>query len=66
MAEYIRSENIHRNKQRIWGSFRLNDGSVNKFEMRKGESWFQWGNTTDNLYITVERIEQLCNDWLGI
>jgi len=37
---FIKSESIKRNKNRIWGSFKLSDGSKTNFEMRKGESWF--------------------------
>ncbi len=63
MNEIIR-ETVNRNKNRIWGNFKLSDGSTTKFEMRKGESWFQWGNTTDNLCLTVDRVEELTNEWL--
>lgn len=62
---FIKSEKVNRNSRRIWGSFKLSDGSITNFEMIKGESWFQWGNTEDNLCLTVNRVEQLCEEWLN-
>jgi hypothetical protein len=58
------SEKVNRNSRRIWGQFKLSDKTTTKFEMVKGQSWNQWGNSTDNLYLTVERVESLCNEWL--
>ena len=60
----IIKESVSRNSRRIWGYFKLSDGSKTQFEMKKGESWFQWGNTTDKLCETVDRVESLCNDWV--
>ena len=60
----IKSETTKQNSRRIWGSFKLSDKTTTKFEMKKGESWFQWGNSTDNLCLTVDRVEELCNDWV--
>ncbi len=62
---HIKKEIVKSNSQRIWGSFKLSDKTTTKFEMKKGESWFQWGNSTNNLCLTVDRVEQLCNAWLG-
>ena len=64
MSVYVKSEQVNRNSKRIWGSFKLSDKSTSKFEMLKDESWYQWGNSTDNLCITVERVEKLCDEWL--
>ena len=33
------------------------------YEMSKENSWFQWGNTTDNLCLTVGRVEELTAEW---
>ena len=52
----IKKEVVNKNRRRIWGYFILGDGSKTKFEMLKGEAWFQWGNNTDNLCETVERV----------
>lgn len=60
----IKRETVNSNSRRIWGEFLLSDGSRTKFEMTKDNSWFQWGNTTDNLSITVDRVEELTEDWL--
>lgn len=62
----IIKEKVNRNSKRIWGTFRLSDGSTTRFEMRKGESWFQWKNSTENLGETVERVEELCSEWLEV
>lgn len=63
MPHVIR-ETVHRNSKRIWGSFKLSDGSLTKFEMKMGESWFQWGNTTENLGLTVDRVTELTKEWM--
>lgn len=63
MVKIIR-ETVHKNRNRIWGSFRLSDKTITKFEMKKGESWFQWGNSVDNLGVSVERVDELCNEWI--
>lgn len=60
----IISKKVNSNKNRIWGSFKLSDGSNTKFEMSKGNSWFQWGNSTENLGVTVDLVESICNEWL--
>lgn len=61
---HVINETIHQDKNRIWGQFKLSDGSVTKFERAKGDpSWFQWGNITNNLCLTVGRVEQLTNQW---
>ena len=69
-ATEVRSETVHKNRNRVWGTFTLKDGSKTHFEMTKANrtnlgagAWFQWGNTTDNLSLTVERVEKLCSDW---
>ncbi len=60
----IKRETINRNSRRIWGSFKLSDKTTTKFEMLKGEAWYQWRNSTENLSITVDRVEELCNNWM--
>lgn len=64
MGTNIKSEKVNRNSRRIWGSFKLTDGSTTKFEMLKGDSWNQWNNTTSNLCLTVDRVKLLCEEWL--
>jgi len=64
-------EVVHRNTQRIWGYFKLSDKSKSCFEMTKRNlkhlgdgAWFQWGNSQENLGITVDRVVQLCQEWI--
>ena len=68
MSKIVR-ETIHKNSRRIWGYFKLSDGTKTEFEQTKenaknGVSWFQWGNSRENLGLTVERVEQLTREWL--
>ena len=60
----IKEETVKRSKRRIWGQFILSDGSVTKFDGSKENSWEQWGNTTDNLRVTVSRLEEIFSEWL--
>lgn len=67
---HIVSEHVKQNSRRIWGYFILSDGSKSHFEQTKADltrlgsgSWFQWGNTTENLYLSVERVEELVAEW---
>ena len=59
----IKREVINSNSRRIWGHFILSDKSKTQFEMIKGEGWNQWGNTTDNLCVTVDRLNELASEW---
>lgn len=56
---HIKSKKITYYKDKIKGSIRLSDGSVTKFEIFKGGDWFQWGNSTVNLSLTVPLMEKL-------
>ena len=59
----IKSKNITYLKDgRIKGKIKLSDKSVTKFEIGKDGEWQQWGNTTNNLYITVSLIEKLSRE----
>jgi len=44
---------------KIKGILKLSDKSTTKFEIQKDGEWFQWGNTFDNLCISVSLIENL-------
>ena len=59
---YVKSEIIKRSKNIIKGHFCLSDKSKTQFEIKRGKSWYQWGNTTDNLGLTVDRVEELEKD----
>ena len=41
------------------GFFTLSDGTKTRFAVTRTEGWHQWGNSTDNMGITVDRIEEL-------
>jgi hypothetical protein len=55
----IVTENVRRTRNTIKGSFRLCDGTTTKFEISREYGFNQWGNSTENLYKTVPRLEQL-------
>lgn len=63
MRLFIVKEIVNANKKHIWGTFYWSDKSKSTFEMKKGQSWFQWGSM-DNMMKAGSRIEKLCNDWL--
>jgi hypothetical protein len=55
----IMSKKITYFKTKIKGTIKLSDGSTTKFEVIKGGEWSQWGNSTNNLCITVPLMEKL-------
>ena len=56
---HIKSKKITYYRGKVKGSIRLSDGTVTKFEIFKGGDWFQWGNSTQNLCVTVPMMERL-------
>ena len=56
---YIKSQKINKSHNRIWGTFKLSDKSTTHFEVRQNESLQQWGNSTENLGLSVDIIEKL-------
>ena len=56
---YIKSKKITYTKNTIKGSIKLSDGSTTKFEVVRGGEWNQWGNSIDNLSLTVPLMEKL-------
>ena len=60
MTPSVRTQKITKLKSgAIKGSFTLTDRSTTQFEIEKNGNWYQWGNSTDNLCITVAYIERL-------
>lgn len=57
----VKSTKITNIKNGIRGYFKLTDGSKTNFEIDKQGEWYQWGNTTDNLTLTVPRIYNIIN-----
>ncbi len=58
----VTSETVRRTKNTIKGHFTLSDKSKTKFDIDRGYGWNQWGNTTDNLSLTVNRVEELLEE----
>lgn len=63
---HVIREKVARTKNTIKGKFYLSDKSITSFDINKTEGWNQWGNTTDNLFLTVGRVEQLQNELLDL
>lgn len=62
---FIKRQAVNQNSRRIWGKFKMSNGETVHFEMLRGESWFQWGASTETLCVTMPIVENLCNNWLG-
>lgn len=45
----------------VKGWFKLTDGTKTHFNINKYGEWEQWGNTRDNLVVTVPFIEDIIN-----
>ena len=60
---YIKTKKITYLKNgKIKGTLTLSDKSTTKFEINKDGQWFQWGNSTNNLCLSVELVQQLSQD----
>lgn len=59
MKRHVITESIKRTTNTIEGHFILNDRSKTQFCIDRTYGWKQWGNSKDNLYITVPRLEEL-------
>jgi hypothetical protein len=55
----IVKENVEKTARTIKGSFELSDGTRTQFTIDMAYGWNQRGNSTENLQITVPRIEEL-------
>ena len=58
----VKIENTTKTKNIIKGYFLLSDNSKTQFRIDKKYGWQQWGITRENLWITVNRVEQLQNE----
>jgi hypothetical protein len=60
MNTKIKSKKITETKNYIKGYFLLTDKSKTKFEInKKTQEWNQWGNSNENLFLSVSRIENI-------
>lgn len=65
----ITTTNPIKTKKLVWGKkgkevsgwLKLRDGSKTHFTIDKDGEWEQWGNTRDNLCLTVNFVENLRN-----
>jgi hypothetical protein len=58
----IKRTKITETKNKIKGVFYLTDKSKSNFEIcKKEKQWYQWGNTNDNLCLSVPLVEQMFN-----
>jgi hypothetical protein len=46
---------------KITGTLKLSDNSTTKFEIAKDGQWFQWGNSSDKLWISVTFVQELAD-----
>ena len=62
MNTKIKSKKITETKNFIKGYFLLTDKSKTYFEIDKRDmNWYQWGNQTGNLCLSVSHIENMIN-----
>ncbi len=65
MNTSIKSENIKRTKNTVKGTFKLSDKTTTHFDIDRQNGWNQWGNSTENLGLTVDRVETLYAELLN-
>jgi hypothetical protein len=58
----IKKTTLTKFKNGIKGYFTLSDGTKTKFEIDNQGEWYQWGNTRENLCITVPKVERIVMD----
>lgn len=62
MKTKIKSIKTNETKNFIKGHFILTDKSKTYFEIDKKDlNWYQWGNQTENLCLSVSHIENMIN-----
>lgn len=63
----ITRKKITETKNKIKGTFTLSDKSKTHFEIcLKEKNWYQWGNTTDNLCLSVPLVEDMFNKKINL
>jgi len=63
MSHYVKSRKItHYRNGKIKGTFTLSNKTKTHFEISKDGEWQQWGNTVNNLYMTVRAVEELVKE----
>lgn len=64
MVTPIKETKLLKKGKEINGWFKLKNGTKTKFSISNDGSWEQWGNTRDNLCLTVPYVERLMMDLL--
>lgn len=60
---FVVKETVHRNFRRVYGSFKLSDGSTNRWTYKRGCYWYDHNDThPENLAITRNRIKQIIEE----
>lgn len=60
---YVRKETVHRTHKRVYGSFKLSDGSTTKWTFKKGTYWYDHNEKhPENVPITRNRIKQIVEE----
>jgi len=62
MTNPIKETRLLKKGKEINGWFKLKNGTKTRFSISKDGSWEQWGNSRDNLCLTVPHVERLMND----
>lgn len=62
MITKVKSTRLTKIGKEIKGYFKLTDGTKTKFSIDKQGEWEQWGNSTENLCLTVPNVERLVNE----
>lgn len=62
MKTKVKTTKLTEIKKGIKGYFKLTDGSKTTFSIDKQGEWYQWGNTRDNLCLTVPNVQRIVND----
>lgn len=62
MTTQIKKTKLTQIKKGISGYFTLTDGTKTKFSIDNQGEWYQWGNTKDNLCLSVPKIEKLVSE----
>lgn len=62
MTTKVKTTKLTKVGKEIKGYFKLTDGTKTKFSIDKQGEWEQWGNTRDNLCVTVPNVQRMVSD----
>jgi len=61
----IKSKSVKFLKSKVKGWLRLTDGSKTNFEVQENGEWEQWGNSRENLCVSVPFMYELVDFYLN-